>query len=504
MATVPCAALIKTKARYHTMTNKNAVAYMRYSTDNQTENSIAYQRAGIAAYCLQNGLTLQDEFVDEARSGNNDRRPALQRMIEASRHNPSWDKILVYDSSRLFRNSTDAAHYKTELHDRGINVISIKEKFPHTTIGWFMEKFTDIVNEFYSRQTRQKTHDGMAVKARKALHCGGIPPLGYDVNCGGNLTINKIEAETVREIFRLYNLGYSYKGMIKILNGKGLTTKTGTPFTKNSFSNILTQEKYIGVYRWNKRKAKNSKGQYNNHAYKPEEEQVIVPGGCPAIVPLEQYQTAQEKLSQRKQGRADTKSRRHYMLGSMKRLKCAKCGAYMAGKVTATHGKKYRVYSCPNHKGGVCPTKDIQAVTLEWYTASRLVNSFQMKQNLPTLNQCLKSGGGNAEAEQFCNRLTGTKKKIANIARALENGYSEELTDRLHQLEQEKRFLTQQVQEATRNIPDINPEDLSELRKNLVRHLVISNDPDVRELLMKHIDEVIVSNEDVTVNLQIG
>ncbi len=75
-------------------------------------------------------------------------------MIEASRHNPSWDKILVYDSSRLFRNSTDAAHYKTELHDRGIEVISIKEKFPHTTIGWFMEKFTDIVNEFYSRQTR--------------------------------------------------------------------------------------------------------------------------------------------------------------------------------------------------------------------------------------------------------------------------------------------------------------------------------------------------------------
>ncbi len=58
MATVPCAALIKTKARDYAMTTKNAVAYMRYSTDNQTENSIEYQRAGIAAYCIQNGLTL--------------------------------------------------------------------------------------------------------------------------------------------------------------------------------------------------------------------------------------------------------------------------------------------------------------------------------------------------------------------------------------------------------------------------------------------------------------
>ncbi len=72
MATVPCAAPIITKERYYAMTTKNAVAYMRYSTENQTENSIEYQRAGIAAYCLQNGLTLQDEFVDEARSGNND------------------------------------------------------------------------------------------------------------------------------------------------------------------------------------------------------------------------------------------------------------------------------------------------------------------------------------------------------------------------------------------------------------------------------------------------
>lgn len=485
------------------MTTKNAVAYMRYSTDNQTENSIAYQRAGIAAYCLQNGLTLHDEFVDEARSGNNDRRPAFQRMIEASRHNPSWDKILVYDSSRLFRNSTDAAHYKTELYDRGIEVISIKEKFPHTTIGWFMEKFTDIVNEFYSRLTRQKTHDGMAVKARKALHCGGIPPLGYDVDSSGNLTINEIEAETVREIFQLYNLGYSYKGMIKILNDKCLTTKAGKPFTKNSFSNILTQEKYIGVYRWNKRKAKNSKGQYNNHAYKPTEEQIIIQGGCPAIVPLKQFQTAQERLSQHKQGRADTKSRRHYMLGSMKRLKCAKCGAYMVGKVTATHGKKYRVYSCPNHKGGVCPTKDIRAKELEQYTAAVIVKNLLTKDCMPALNRCLKSSGGNAETYQLRNRLTGMEKRINNIVKGLEDGYSNALTVKLHQLEQEKLSLTKRLRDMTGNVPVVDKKNLLRIKNKLVNRLVTSDEPEVKEVLLKYVDKILVSNDNVKVVLQL-
>ena len=47
---------------------KNCVAYMRYSTDNQTENSIEYQRAAIADYCTRNDWTLLQEFVDEAYS----------------------------------------------------------------------------------------------------------------------------------------------------------------------------------------------------------------------------------------------------------------------------------------------------------------------------------------------------------------------------------------------------------------------------------------------------
>ena len=55
------------------MNNQNCVAYMRYSTDNQTENSIEYQRAAIEKYCTQNGLTIQKNFIDEAYSATSDR-----------------------------------------------------------------------------------------------------------------------------------------------------------------------------------------------------------------------------------------------------------------------------------------------------------------------------------------------------------------------------------------------------------------------------------------------
>lgn len=484
------------------MTTKSCVAYMRYSTDNQNESSIEYQRAEIEKYCTQNSLTLLHEYVDQAYSATNDRRPDFRRMMTDAQNGPEWDAILVYDLSRIFRNVKDAALYKAVLSDSGIHLVSVTEPLPDSDEGWLTGTLKDTLNEYYSRQTKRKTHAGMAVNASKAGHCGGVPPLGYDVGADGKLTINEAEAGTVREIFRLYNLGYSLKNMAHFLNDKGLRTKAGRPFTKNSFNNILTQEKYIGVYRWNKRKAKDSSGRYNNHAYKPAEEQIVIPGGCPAILPLEVFQKAQEKLSQRRYGKADTKSRRHYMLGSLKRLKCAECGSYMTGKVTTSHGKKYLTYACPKHKGGGCPTKDIPAKNLEQYTAITIVNSLRMTANLPQLNQCLKTGGNNAEAQQLRNRITGVEKRISNIVRSLENGGSKALTSRLQQLEQEKAALTSQLKTASTPIPDITEKDLRRIKNKLANSLISSNDPDVKQLLMAYIKEISVSNDGVNVTLQ--
>ena len=38
---------------------KKVVAYMRYSSDNQHETSIEYQRAAIIAFCFQNNMKVR-------------------------------------------------------------------------------------------------------------------------------------------------------------------------------------------------------------------------------------------------------------------------------------------------------------------------------------------------------------------------------------------------------------------------------------------------------------
>ena len=59
-----------------------AVSYCRYSTDNQTENSIMYQMSAAEEYCKKHGMVLIDVYSDEAKTGTNTNREGLQRLIK--------------------------------------------------------------------------------------------------------------------------------------------------------------------------------------------------------------------------------------------------------------------------------------------------------------------------------------------------------------------------------------------------------------------------------------
>lgn len=53
-----------------------AAAYAQYSTEHQTDSSIAYQMRKIEEYCDAHGITVSSCYADEAMSGTNpsDRR----------------------------------------------------------------------------------------------------------------------------------------------------------------------------------------------------------------------------------------------------------------------------------------------------------------------------------------------------------------------------------------------------------------------------------------------
>lgn len=61
---------------------KTAVIYARYSSDNQTEQSIEGQLRVCQEYAKNNNIIILDTYIDRAMTGRNDNRPAFQKNAQ--------------------------------------------------------------------------------------------------------------------------------------------------------------------------------------------------------------------------------------------------------------------------------------------------------------------------------------------------------------------------------------------------------------------------------------
>ena len=476
------------------------VLYSRYSSLNQDENSLAYQRSAAESYCKRHNMELVKIYSDEACTGTNDQRPEFQRMIQDAQMKPTWRKIVVYKLSRFSRNTSDQMNYEALLKKAGIEVISITEHFADTPLGRHERRVQASHNQLVSEETGEQTFSGMMERAKEGYHCGGCPPLGYMLR-DGRLAIEEEEAETVRLIFQMYLDGYSYAHMAKCLNEQGRCTKNGSRFTKNSFNSILTQEKYAGTYIWNKASHKAEDGTRNSHAHKPESEQVRIEGGCPAIVDRETFDKVQEKMKGHKGG---NRVQHHYMLTSMGKLVCAHCGHTMQGRTAkARNGEKYTVYACPNHHGAerTCPTKDIRADYLDWFVLFSLITYRFQEDDLPQLSKQVSCG----------DEISRLKKRRGELKRAIEADIalwercpSDEIWERYNRNNDALNEVNSRLERFQSGEAIISMDNINDVANQMEEYLKTSDDLLVREYLSKHIATIRYGNDSVELCVETG
>lgn len=78
---------------------KKAVEYLRYSSDNQTEQSIEGQMRVCHEYAKRNDIVIVGTYVDRAMTGTNDNREQFQKMLKDS-DKKSFNYVLVFTQSR--------------------------------------------------------------------------------------------------------------------------------------------------------------------------------------------------------------------------------------------------------------------------------------------------------------------------------------------------------------------------------------------------------------------
>lgn len=351
-----------------------AAAYCRYSSDNQRDESIEAQVRIIKEYAQKNEYTIVKIYVDEARSATTDNRPQFLQMIKDSKLG-LFDVILVHKLDRFARNRYDSAFYRRELKKSDVQLISVLEPLNDSPESVILESVLEGMAEYYSKNLAREAMKGMKENAYKCKHNGGIPPFGYDVDpVSKTYIINQHEAKAVKLIFEMYADGEGYSSIIKKLNNLGYKTKKGNKFGKNSIHDLLRNEKYTGVYIFN-RAPKKINGKYNKRKQNTEQDIIKINGGMPAIIDRTLWKKVQLKMDRNKY--SGRKAIVTYLLSGL--IFCGKCGGAMVGNTRRFKDRDNYIYCSYNcsakQRKRTCNMKGIEKQTVEEY----VINSLQKK-----------------------------------------------------------------------------------------------------------------------------
>ncbi|MEY8355893.1 recombinase family protein [Lachnospiraceae bacterium 54-53] len=231
-------------------------AYIRVSTNDQTELSPDAQLREIKKAAEADGILIPGEFIfieEKGVSGRRaDNRKQFQRMISMAKAQPSPFRYLyLWKFSRFARNQEESMFYKGILRKKcGVTIKSVSEPIMEGMFGRLIESIIEWFDEYYSINLSGEVTRGMTEKAlRKGYQAS--PCLGYQAAGEGKpFLINEAEYRIVEYIHKSFHGGMDLSAIARSANGQGFLTKRGNPFDRRGVERILRNRFYAGIVTW--------------------------------------------------------------------------------------------------------------------------------------------------------------------------------------------------------------------------------------------------------------
>lgn len=496
--------------------NRNCCAYCRYSSFGQSPLSIVQQKNAIKAYAKEHNLTIVKWFQDEAKTGTNTKRDGYKAMIEYIKKNSKKIGFVLADQiDRFHRHIMNYYVFKNMLLNMGIHIRSAKNEVEDSVNGHMIEGLAIMTAQYIAELTGVRSKQRLIENAEKAEHCGGTPPLGYTLK-DNKLVIEEKEAIAVREIFRLYLDNFGYDSIAKELNRRGFCTKKGVAFGTNSIRDLLSNEKYIGTFVYNKSTAKKKYGKKagtrNSHEIKDESEIVRIENNHEAIISKEQFYQVQEKLAAKSKKNNTTKDRSYILRGL---IKCSECGrnltgnSYSSGKIKQ---KKYSYYICPSKEVGKCSGIKINRWNMDIAVIKLIHGSVFANKDVSVItdevnssikeDKCLKE-----QLESFNENISKQKNKLSNLTQALSEADTEVSRKRILKQIEVVDSLLNQLEEAKDKIENKLQTSYSraeiKLALDMLPQYVKENCNIVtRRWITDHITSMVASKENISISFK--
>ncbi len=320
--------------------------YMRLSREDDDmkdeSNSISNQRKLLLGF-LKKKPELADstavQYVDDGYSGTVFERPGFAAMMDGVKKG-EIQCVIVKDFSRFGRDYIELGDYIEHIFpfmqvrfiaiNDGYDSEDYKGKTPDIDVP-----FRNLAYSLYSQDISDKIKSSLAVRRKKGLYVGSIPPYGYRRDGEGFLTPDEETKGIVQRIYREYLSGKGYAELARELNGEGIPSPKQHKINKGilhgkkektcfwlptTLQQILQNETYTGVLLSSA--YKNGPLGSGKRVFVPKEERVRVENAHPAIIDRDTFREVQERMKKKKHGGAQ-----QFLLKGL--VRCGECGRLM-------------------------------------------------------------------------------------------------------------------------------------------------------------------------------
>ena len=237
-----------------------AAIYARFSSELQDARSIADQVELARKYAEARGLTTTQTYQDAAISGASTiNRPGLQRLL-ADAGKGGFEVIVTESLDRLSRSQADIAALYEKFTFLGVRI----ETLADGAVSEIHVGLKGTMSALFLKDLAQKTRRGQMGRVKAGRIPGG-KSYGYDVvragDDRGQRTINTIEAEIVRRIFKEYGSGKGPLAIVRDLNRERLPGPTGGVWNASTLlgspkrrNGLLNNELYRGIIVYNRQR----------------------------------------------------------------------------------------------------------------------------------------------------------------------------------------------------------------------------------------------------------
>jgi len=333
-------------------TNEYVIAkYIRLSMDDAISESLSipHQQMLLDRHIeekldMPNATVL--EFVDNGYTGMNLERPKVQEMLELVRSG-RINCIVVKDFSRFSRNAMESGYYIEQVFPLyQVRFIAIGDYFDtndhKNSTGGIDVAFKFLMHEYYCKDLSKKIRSARKAVLASGENIVGTAAYGYRKTADGKWEPDPVNAEVVREIFRLNLDGLSVAQICTKLrtdkiptpsesqalsHGKDVALKFS--WTTGAVRTILNNEQYTGTYIAGKFK-RNEIGA-RNKVIADREEWLVRPDSHPPIISKEDYASVQ-KLKRHSVRRRDINPKNYILRGKMKCGCCSYALSYNSNR----------------------------------------------------------------------------------------------------------------------------------------------------------------------------